>query len=364
MANYMKRGNKWQARITWRDGNGKLHQKSKSGFATKQQARQYAVKLENNKNDGLEVLQDPTFSNYYQSWYRTYKKNVVSDNTKRHYILVGKLIARFFKKEKLKKIQRQRYQQFINWYGKDHAPESVKKVRTITRACIKSAVLDGVIFKDFTQNVEMVANKSKAMNVEYLSLSELAKLTRAVLEGRRSIYTSRYMILAAIYTGARLSELQALTWKDIDYLHHTITINKAWDNLHGGGFTTTKNESSVRTIRVNSELLNVLSELKQNDSTMVFMTHRGEIPTSNAVNKTLRRIMKDNNIEKKDFHFHSLRHSHVAYLLSQGVDLYAISKRLGHSSMVVTGKIYAYLIDEYRAKMDDKIEEKLGKIKG
>lgn len=360
----MKRGDKWQARISWRDSNGKLHQKSKSGFDTKQQARQYATKLENQKNDGLEILQDPTFSAYYQTWYHTYKENSVSDNTKRHYILVGKLIKEFFKKEKLKKIKRQRYQQFINWYGSDHAPESVKKASTITRACVKSAILDGIIVKDFTQNVEMVANKDNEMKVEYLNLDELAKLTNAVLDGRRSIYTSRYMILAAIYTGARLSELQALTWKDIDPLHRTISINKAWDNLHGGGFTTTKNESSVRTIRVNQELLDILNELRQNDSTMVFMNHRGEIPTSNAVNKTLRKIMKDNGIEKKDFHFHSLRHSHVAYLLSEGVDLYAISKRLGHSNMMVTGKIYAYLIDEYRAKMDDKIEEKLGKIKG
>ena len=364
MANFMKRGKKWQARITWRDSDGKLHQKSKSGFDTKQQAKQYAIKLESQKNDGMEILQDPTFYDYYKSWFETYKENSVSDNTKRHYNVVGNLIQKFFKKEKLKKIKHQRYQQFINWYGTDHAPESVKKVRTITRACVKSAVLDGIIFKDFTQNVEMVANKDNEMKVEYLSLSELAKLTNALLDGRRNIYTSRYMILTAIYTGARLSELQALTWKDIDPLHRTISINKAWDNLHGGGFTTTKNESSVRTIRVNQELLNILNELRQNDSTMVFMTHRGEIPSSNAVNKTLRTIMKKNNLEKKDFHFHSLRHSHVAYLLSQGVDLYAISKRLGHSNMMVTGKIYAYLIDEYRAKMDDKIEEKLGKIKG
>ena len=74
--------------------------------------------------------------------------------------------------------------------------------------------------------------------------------------------------------------------------------------------------------------------------------------------------MQEAGIEKQDFHFHSLRHSHVAYLLSQGIDLYAISKRLEHSNMMVTGKVYAYLIDEYKAKMDDKIEQKLSKIRG
>jgi integrase len=39
-----------------------------------------------------------------------------------------------------------------------------------------------------------------------------------------------------------------------------------------------------------------------------------------------------------------------------GVDLYAISKRLGHSNMMITAKKYAYLIDEYKARNDNKIE--------
>lgn len=209
----------------------------------------------------------------------------------------------------------------------------------------------------------MVANKDNEMQVEYLSLTELKQLTNALMKGCKSIYTGHYMILTAIYTGCRLSELQTLTWRDIDPLHRTISVNKAWDNLHGGGFTTTKNELSVRTIRVNGELIKILNELRDNDSTMVFLNNRGEIPSSNAVNKTLRKVMQEAGIKKQDFHFHSLRHSHVAYLLSQGIDLYAISKRLGHSNMMVTGKVYAYLIDEYKAKMDDKIEQKLSKIR-
>lgn len=39
MANFMKRNGKWQARVSWRDADGKLHQKSKAGFATKAQAK-------------------------------------------------------------------------------------------------------------------------------------------------------------------------------------------------------------------------------------------------------------------------------------------------------------------------------------
>jgi integrase len=72
--------------------------------------------------------------------------------------------------------------------------------------------------------------------------------------------------------------------------------------------------------------------------------------------------MKNAKIDKEGFHFHSLRHVHVAYLIGQGVDIYAISKRLGHANVNITLKVYAYLIDEYKAKNDNLIVEKLQKI--
>ena len=362
MANFMKRGNKWQARVTWRDGNGKLHQKSKSGFDTKQQARQYAVKLESEKLSGGDIENDPTFSDYFNQWHDIYKKPSISSTTDRHYTFVKNIIDKYFKDKKLKKISRSAYQRFINDYGADHAPETVKKVNTIIKACVKSAVIDGILPKDFAAQVNLVANKDKQMHVEYLSLAEIKKLKENTLKGRSRHFTSRYMILTAIYTGARLGEIQALTWNDIDFAKHEISINKSWDYVNGGGFKPTKNKSSNRTIRVNQEFLNVLSELKANDSTMVFMDQYHRVPSSNAVNKTLRSIMKKANLNKQDFHFHSLRHSHVAYLLSQGADLTIISKRLGHADTTVTSKVYAYLVDEYKDKAENQIEKYLENI--
>ena len=95
---------------------------------------------------------------------------------------------------------------------------------------------------------------------------------------------------------------------------------------------------------------------------MVFQNVLGTIPTSNALNKCLRSIMNDCGIKKQGFHFHSLRHVHVAYLLGKGVDIYAISKRLGHSNITVTLNTYSYLIDEYKAKNDSLIISKLAEL--
>ncbi|AMS08280.1 hypothetical protein AYI71_05465 [Limosilactobacillus oris] len=92
------------------------------------------------------------------------------------------------------------------------------------------------------------------------------------------------------------------------------------------------------------------------------MNKLGTIPTSTALIKVLRTIMTDCGISKQGFHFHSLRHVHVAYLLGQGVDVYAISKRLGHSDITITLKTYSYLIDEYKAKNDELITQKLAQL--
>lgn len=362
MASFTKKYGKWQARVSWHDANGKLHQKAKNGFDTKQAAKQYAAKLETQRLSGIEIKKDPTFLDYYNEWFETYKKPKLSDNTIRHYKLVEKLIKRYFKHQKLKSIKRIDFQSFINQYGSNHAPESVKKVYTISHACIRSAITDGIIYRDVADQVAVTANESRSMHVQYLNLSEIKKLLETAKDGRNPAYTSRYLIIAAIYTGARLSELAGLTWKDVDFKKHLVSINKAWDYLHHGGFTKTKNKSSVRTIRVNTNFLSILNELKANGSTLVFMNANHTVPTSNAVNKELRFLLKKAGLYKRDFHFHSLRHSHVAYLLSQGVDLYSISKRLGHSNMMTTGKVYAYLIDEYQEKQNDEIENKLQKL--
>lgn len=364
MATYFKRSNKWSAKVRWYDNEGKRHSKSKSGFATKILAKQWAVEQENQLNKGIQISKEITFADYYDRWVETYKENKLTQITLNRYTYTGKAIRSYFKNANIKSITRIQYQKFINWYGSNHAPATVKKVNSIIRACVKSAILDDYLFKDFTQRVELTANKDRSLKVDYLNLDEIHRLLSTATNGiaNRPGFTSRYIIVTAIYTGMRLSEIQALTWKDIDWLHQTIIINKSWD-MTTHNFKPTKNESSNRKIKINPELLDYLKILHENSSsTLVFMNQYGTIPTSNAVNKTLRSLLDELGIHRHNFHFHSLRHSHVALLLAKGVDLYAISKRLGHSNISTTTNVYAYLIDEYKNETDKQIVTALSSL--
>ncbi|RMX27505.1 tyrosine-type recombinase/integrase [Limosilactobacillus reuteri] len=357
----------WQARVRWTDTNGKRHSKSKNGFKTKALARQWGNDLETKVNQGIDIKKEISFLNYYNQWVITYKEPKLSSKTLNRYTVVGNILQKHFKQTNIKNITRTMYQEFINSYGSNHAISSVKKLNSIIRSCVKSAILDDYLTKDFTQRVTLTADKSKTLEVQYPNVNEIKKILNQTINGmtdRR--YTSRYMIITAIYTGMRKEEIQALTWNDIDFLHDTIKIDKAWRETKDKGesnshfithrFKPTKNKASIRQIKVNHKLIRILSRLKINaTSNLVFMDQFGTIPTSGPLNDKLREIMSELNIKKENFHFHSLRHSHVALLLANGIDTYAISRRLGHNDITTTINTYAYLIDEYKNKSDKDI---------
>lgn len=345
----------------YRDSNGKRHQKGAGTFKLKRETLAAADKLERELNGLNTELANLSFAEYYQRWYRLYKEHSVEPITQVRYRTVGKLIADFFGQKKIAEIHRSDYQEFINWYGHDKVKDTVIKVNSAVKLCVNLAIDDDLIIKDFTHNVQITHDKQRRPKIEYLNEKEIRQLESATASKLDHNNTSRYMILTAILTGMRKSEIQALTWKDIDSLHATISITKSWDEQKKT-FKPTKTESSIRTIKVNRQLLDWLEDLKVNGSTLIFMNKLGTIPTSTALIKVLRTIMTDCGISKQGFHFHSLRHVHVAYLLGQGVDVYAISKRLGHSDITITLKTYSYLIDEYKAKNDELITQKLAQL--
>ena len=53
-------------------------------------------------------------------------------------------------------------------------------------------------------------------------------------------------------------------------------------------------------------------------------------------------------LENNNITPYSLRHTHTSYLLSKGLPIEYISKRLGHASISITLETYSHLLEEYK----------------
>ena len=137
--------------------------------------------------------------------------------------------------------------------------------------------------------------------IQQLASEDIHRLIRNASETSSTGTMSRQLIIAGIYTGMRLPELQALTWDDIDLNKGTININKSWDDI-SHVTKPFKNESFVRTITINDQFVDLLKKLKkESQSNMVFMNHNQCIPSSTMVNKVLSEFLSDLKINPDGF---------------------------------------------------------------
>lgn len=364
MVQIYKRGKTWTVRFSKRyqvydpelqKTISKLKQKSKGGFKTKAAANAYGVKLESEALGGVDVTENPIFVEYYKRWYETFRLPNIRTSTQATYSHRYNLLKLYFGDTKVQDVTRAHYQEFLNWYGASHAPGTVRNLHASIKTCAEYAVEDGLISKNFAKMAILTGNKSHMRPASYLSLREIKKLVAACKSKLSPDDIVVCLTLAAIYTGARLGELNGLQWSDIDFDKKTIAIKRTWDAKRFE-YRPPKTKKSKRVIPVPDDLLTVFRTLKPNGLKQVFADPVTHYPyNSFEVNERLRAIAKECGINNPAFHFHSLRHSHVAYLLSKGVDVYAISQRLGHANLNITLNTYAYLLKETKEKENKKI---------
>ncbi len=131
------------------------------------------------------------------------------------------------------------------------------------------------------------------------------------------------IIIFALNSGARQDEILSLKWSEVDLTRRTAT------------FLKTKNKEK-RTIPLNQTLLGLLNEKKKvrSLSGYVFVSQNNtKIDASN-----LRRpfVLAREKAGIEDVRFHDLRHTFATRLVQAGMDLYKVSKLLGHKSLAMT----------------------------
>lgn len=180
----------------------------------------------------------------------------------------------------------------------------------------------------------------------------------------------------AVFGGFRRGELVALTWDDIDFQSHTVTVNKASARTKDGIITKApKTFSSNRTVTLPPDTMGILQRHKAEQqeyrqslgsywkgSNYLFIQDDGrqmDISTPNKVFQKVIRIYNETHEEKlPEITLHGLRHTSATLLISQNVDVKTVSSRLGHSETSTTMDIYAHAL----RKKDEQAAETLGNL--
>ena len=210
------------------------------------------------------------------------------------------------------------------------------------KGAILDAVDDGLIERDPTRKSIIKGKTPTDKKIKYLNQFELHTLL-INLDLCSGINWDWFIMLVA-KTGMRFSEALALTPKDFDFAHQTLSINKTWDYKGEGGFLPTKNKSSVRKIQIDWQTVIQFSEIVKTlpDDKPIFAS--GKHVYNSTVNDILARHCES--VKIPVISIHGLRHTHASLLLFAGVSIASVARRLGHASMTTTQKTYLHIIQE------------------
>ena len=307
-----------------------------------------------NGGEMKQVNKNTLLVDYYEQWINVYKEGAIRNVTMKKYRLTLLWLKKIAPKLKLCKLDRIEYQNILNTYALEHERQTTMDFHHQLKGAILDAVDEGYIERDPTRKVIIKGKTPRAKKIKYLNQYELHTLLKN-LDLSHGVNFD-WLILIIAKTGMRFSEAIALTPKDFDFSHQTLSINKTWDYKESGTFQPTKNKSSVRKIQIDwmvvSQFSTLIKDLPENEPIFV------KKPIYNStINDILKRHCKKNKIPI--ITVHGLRHTHASLLLFAGVSIASVAQRLGHASMTTTQKTYLHIIQELENKDVDLVMRSL-----
>ena len=334
-----------QCRIKNRDGTTKQHKKR--GFLTKKEAKEYESKITSKISKCHMKL-----SEFYEI-YLTDKKNELKYRTiltKRQ--MIETHILPYFGELPLDEITAQDIQNWQNeMYEKDYEPTYLRSIANQLSGMLNHACN---IYEMPTSPYRKVKKmgKSDANRIDFWTFEEYQRFIRAMKDD--PVYFPLFETL--YYTGMREGELLALNLSDFDMSGNLLHINKTYNRIRKRDvIDTPKTENSVRTIDIPNFLKEEVKKYAKKH--YGFPEDQRLFP---IVARTLQKRLKKYEALTgvKPIRVHDIRHSHVAYLIYQGVEPLIIKERLGHKDIQMTLNTYGHLYPSQQKKVAEMLDNK------
>lgn len=335
--------NTWYCLFYYRDWQGNKKKKQKRGFRTKKEALEW----ENNYKLTANANMDMTMGAFVEIYFRDKKGELKERSVKNKRYMIEPHILPYFKDRPMNSITPS---DIIQWQNemrtKGFAQTYLRMIQNQITALFNHASNIYGLGNNPCKKVKKMG-KADADKLDFWTKDEYDKFISGMEEGDR--YYTIFEVL--FWTGCREGEMLALTKSDIDFARNQISISKTYYRAEGRDIITTpKTEQSARIIDIPQFLTQELKDYVDklygiSDDERIFPI----VPE--AVQHKLKRECEKSGVKK--IRVHDLRHSHVAYLIHQGVEPLIIKERLGHRDIKMTLNTYGHLYPNQQRKVAD-----------
>jgi integrase len=329
-----------------------------------------ALKLQRQLIDDLKAARDPNAENpKVADWVRTCinRKRKLAPSTAKRYrsSLQWQIEPHTLGRMRLMQVLKRHVEQWVDeLVAQKHQrhdertldPYSIRNAFAVLRMSFNIAVADGLIGKNPCIGVELPRPDDEEIHpltpeqVEaLLAVVDSAMLDRTSGERRPHHMAALYHV--AVRCGLRQGELFGLRLRDMDLERCVLHVSGQMQN---GARTPAKTRRSHRTIPLTADLVRVLRWHFQNQceernftaegwnsAGLLFCSENGTPLNPSNLSRQFDIFLRTANLP--NIRFHDLRHTYAALSIAAGVDLYTLSRRMGHNSITVTADKYGHL---------------------
>ncbi len=353
-----KRGT-WYCKVNYLNEQGKLISHTRRGFKLKRDALNYETSYRCEQYEKpeepiieepvvVEVAPEPIKEMIFRDLFDKYienKRHEAEDYNVNKYIQVAK---RFFGRVMdvpMSKIRPSDYLECRNFIESQKAAVRYRNKAIFLLKSVSKFGYDYYEFKDHARLLKIIPLKSTEFKEREVWTPDQFKLFIEHVD--HYVYKAYFTFL--YYTGVRRSEARAVEKKDI--IDGCVSINKSM-HQYKKEFKSLKTNSSRRKIQLNQHVLDMIAPLMERDGPLLFGDH--EDLSSTSIQRYFSNGIKKCNQHLKDIgekpipkiRLHDMRHSHATFLINKGANIVAVSKRLGHSDINMTLKVYTHLLKE------------------
>ena len=336
--------NTWYCQFYYEDWQGNKKKKQKRGFKTKKEALEW----ERNYKLSANANMDMTMGAFIEIYFRDKAGELKERSAKNKRYMIEAHVLPYFENKPMNSITPS---DIIQWQNEIRA-------KGFSQTYLR--MIQNQITALFT-NIYNLANnpckrvkrmgKADADKLEFWTKEEYDRFISGIEVG------SRYYVIFEIlfWTGCREGEMLALTKSDIDFTENRISISKTYYRTERKDvITTPKTEQSVRVIDIpqflTQEIRDYVDKLYElPDDERIFPI------VAEAVQHKLKHNCEKTGVKK--IRVHDIRHSHVAYLINQGVQPLIIKERLGHRDIKITLNTYGHLYPNQQRQVADMLNQ-------